>query len=104
MNFKSFDISSENNTALENEIAFYIASARAGGAELVKFSFLPDNERGYIAAQKILRALKKKGRVEFFELYEKITSDSTEARFLRNKYSDCILKDSIGQRAIIVKL
>ncbi len=104
MNYRSFELAALTNFELENEIAFCIASARAEGVEIVKFIFTEDRERLLPTAQKILRSLKRKGRVEFFELAEHLKSDTTEARFFRNKYTDFVNGCILEKRTLIIKL
>ena len=104
MDYKSYDLISETNSELENEIAFCIASARASGAVLVKFVFGGDGERLIGTAQKILRALKRAKRVEFFELSDNLKTDTTEARFFRNKYTEFAESCSSEHMAIVVKI
>ena len=104
MNYRSFEIVSQTNFELESEIPFCIASARAEGVEIVKITFSKDRERLFLPATKILRSLKRKGRVEFFELAAKLNSDTTEARFFRNKYTDFIHSCLSEERTLVIKL
>ena len=104
MNYRSFELISNTNYELENEIAFCVASARAEGVELVKLIFSNDRHRFIAMAQKKLRALKRQGRVEFFEMSENLLSDTTEARFFRNKYKEFVELCSSEASVIVIKI
>ena len=104
MSQKTFNIVSKTNSELEIELAFCIATARAENAEIVKLVIPSDTERFVQNSKKILRALKRDGRVQLFEDVEKLTSDTTEARYLRNKYPDIVSSCEGDSLAIIVKL
>lgn len=104
MSLKTFKIISSTNFELETEIAFYVASARAENAEIIKIVIPAESERFLTVAKRILRSLKRESRIQLFEEAKNLKSDTTEARYLRNKYPMIVESQIEEETAIIVKL
>ena len=73
------------------EIKFEIAKYKVEGRELVRFTIplrddAAENSRLQVCTVKVLRSLKREGRIQFFVLPEGFTEGTTEAKFLTNKY------------------
>ena len=104
MKQKNFKIISTTNSALETELAFYIATARAEKAEIIKISIEAGAERFLPMAEKILRSLKKAGKIQLFELAERLASDTASAWYLKNKYPQNIETWAEEKLSLIVKI
>ena len=90
------------SAVLETEIMFSVASARAQGIDFLKI----DTKAGGVknAAEKLLRQLKKQGRIQLFVDAGELRGSSTEAQYLINKYPDALDVFENGEEAIIVKI
>ena len=89
MKYNSFAFSHGTQSTVETEILYNIASARANKVEILRFSpSQVENEKALSAAIRVLRGLKKQGKIRLFILSQDLFSDSTEAEYLRNKYPD----------------
>ena len=104
MSQKIFKIISATNSELETEIAFYVASARAEKAEIIKLVIPSEAERFVTVSKRILRSLKREARIQLFEEAKNLNSDTTEARYLRNKYPMIVESQIEEEPSIIVKL
>ena len=104
MSLKTFKIISSTNSELETEIPFYVASARAEKAEIIKLVIPVESERFLTVAKRILRSLKRESRIQLFEEAKNLKSDTTEARYLRNKYPMIAASQMEEEPSIIVKL
>ncbi|MBQ8689137.1 MAG: hypothetical protein IJ515_02100 [Clostridia bacterium] len=105
MKYTDFVLSKGTQATVETEILYNVASARVNQFEILKL--LPsagDGERALTAAVKVLKGLKRQGRIRLFILSENLFSDTTEAEYLRNKYPDIaqILADK--EKSIIVMI
>lgn len=104
MNQKKFNVIAKTNKELETELAFYIATSRAEGAEIIKISVPDESKRFLSAAERILRTFKKAGKVQLFEMAEKLSSDSAAAWYLRNKYPQHVAEWEAEKLSLIVKI
>lgn len=104
MNYNTFILKNTVSSLMENEILFAVASARAQGKPFLKLEFdVRQGEKAEQCAAKILRALKKRGRIEFFVAAKELGGASTEAQYIRNKYPT--ISELLGETdALIVKL
>lgn len=103
MKQKSFELKSKLNESLNTEIAFAIATSRAEGVEIVKMILAPEIIKKEAFVMKTLRNMKANGKIQLFERSENLASDTTEARYLRNKYLD-LIKESTDEHSYIIKL
>ncbi len=87
MKYNSISLTKPNESILETEILFTVASARAEGNGFVRLD-LPndDNEKINACSVKILKTAKRQGKIQFYIFGEDIRGESTEAEYLRNKY------------------
>ena len=92
---------------LNTEVRFSIADARSCGVELVKL--IPDashtkNDRTRIlnCLYKVLRAMMRSGRIQFFIPTSELSLGSTKAEFLINKYGSLITASD--EVALLVKI
>ena len=105
MKFVTLTPTATVSSAIETEIMFSVASARAQGMEILKIDFSANDGDGVASTvAKQLRALKKEGRIQLFVSTDAIHGSSTEAQYLVNKYPNIadILKEE--EKAIIVKI
>lgn len=89
------------------EIRYLVASARATDGELVSISLDHSDEnisKVLAAVVKILRAMKKEGKIDFFASGEDFTLGSAEASYLNNKFPDIIRDFNLSGAAYIIKL
>lgn len=90
---------------LETEIMFSIASARAQKIDFVQLELSDDNEQKIkVNAVKLLKLLKKQGRIQLFIDSDELRGSSTEAQYLANKYPDAYDAFNNGEKAIIIKI
>ncbi len=93
--FKSYRLTGEYTQALDTEIRYTIAAAKVDGCELVQLTYISDRsdidiKRVFSCVIKILRVMKKNGEVQFYQSGEDISSGSTEATYLLNKYGSYV--------------
>lgn len=98
------------NTVLEldTEVRYGIATARADGAEVVCLEFLKkesekETERIFSSLTKILRKLRREGALQFFVTNDGFNKNTTEAKYLLNKYSGVICTEKTGSIIVYVK-
>ena len=89
-------LNGKSRKQLDTEIKYTVAAARADGFEVVRLDIdapkdSPDARRLSVCTQQVLRTMKREGRVQFFIPFSELEGDSTEAEYLKNKYSDSIL-------------
>jgi hypothetical protein len=105
MNYLTLTPTASASTALETEIMFSVASARAQKIEFLKIDIGREKEGGARAAVlKLLRLLKKQGRIQLFVDVRDLRGTSTEAQYLINKYPDALEVFGADEAAIIVKI
>ena len=91
MKIFSFDLTKYTHAIAETEILYSIASARATGADFVGLNIAGENtEKIKMTAAKILRSAKKQEKILLFESSANLSSTSTEAQYLNNKYPELI--------------
>ncbi len=92
MKYTEITLKSENNASLINEILFETASARASGTEVVRFNLYSEDgaalEKFSLHIKKNLRKIKQRGIIQFFATASSFSGNSTEAKFLQNKYPE----------------
>ena len=93
--FKKAVIECFNDTSIETEILFSIASLRAVGIKLIRLDFVNKAKRSAFNHQKqimlsLLREMKKEGRIQFFATEQIFEKMKLEAQFLYNKYESFI--------------
>ena len=101
----------KNTTAdsIATEVMFNIASERACGAETVKISVSAEvdeakRDKMLSTVQKLLRSMKKQGRIQFFASLDDFTASATEAQYLKNKYPDAEFFTSDETHFVIVRI
>ena len=108
MIFHKINILSQDRTAIETEVRFAIASAKVDGCELaaicVKEKDGEKDVRTLSAVNRTLAALMREGRVTFYISCSAMDESSTEAEFLKNKYSDFLEEKYPEQSVIYVKM
>ncbi len=105
MNYITLTLTSSAVQNPETEIMFSVASARARTIDFVKLEFSDDKEQKIkVSALKLLKLLKKQGRIQLFIDSEELHGSSTEAQYLANKYPDAFNAFKDEEKAIIVKI
>lgn len=105
MNFVTLTPTVKALHSLDTEIMFSVASARAREMDFVKIDLSEDNEQKIMAsALKLLKTMKKQGRIQLFVDSAELHGSSTEAQYLANKYPETLDAFKDGQKAIIVKI
>lgn len=98
-----------NETASTDlELRFLIASASFEKRELVAVAFSVEDETAskkfLQKAKRILSALKREGKINFYVPYDDIEDGSTESEFLKNKYLPYLTKKAENDTVIFVKV
>ncbi len=93
MIYQEKTIRSSTASSLKNETLFEIATARASNIEIVRFAInkTGDNktdEKLIAAALKHFKRIKERGIIQFFATKASFDENSTEAKFLLNKYPE----------------
>ena len=93
MNYNTFVLKNPAENILATEIMFNIASERANRRELLFLSVFPelterDKARLILNAVKLLRRMKKQGKIQLFVTPEDYSESTTEAKYMQNKYPD----------------
>lgn len=110
MIFKTIEIKSDRPIDIDTEIKFFVATARAEEAELMRFDIKRDEEsytRVYNAAVKVLKKMKALSHIQFIATPKEFLNSNAEAEFLINKYPEQmenIPKCGDGEGYIFVKL
>ena len=105
MKIFSFNLTKYTPAIAETEILYSIASARALGADFLGLNIVGENtEKIKMTATKVLRAAKKQEKIQLFESSFDLSSSSTEAQYLNNKYPDLIKSCKDGIETIFVKV
>ena len=102
MKYVTLTPSASVSSVLETEVMFSVASARAQGIEFLKIDTKESGVKNAVA--KVLRQLKKQGRIQLFVDASELRGSSTEAQYLINKYPDAIDVFENGEEAVIVKI
>jgi hypothetical protein len=97
-----------NNDAqdtLNTEIRFNVASARASGCEFVCLeTYNADKDKILATTAKILQAMKKEGKIDFFATRLDFESNNAKAGYLSNKIANVFEIMSNNNLLLIVKL
>ena len=105
MNYITLTPTSTVAQELETEIMFSVASARAQTIDFVKLELSDDGEQKIkVSAVKLLKTLKKQGRIQLYIDSQELRGSSTEAQYLANKYPDAFDAFNNGDKAIIIKI
>ncbi len=93
MNYNTFVLKNPIENTLATEIMFNVASERANRKELLflsVFSELTERDRSRLIlnAAKLLRRMKKQGKIQLFVTPEDYSKSTTEAKYMQNKYPD----------------
>ena len=107
MSIVSHTLKNDNYEQLCVEIRYLVASARATDGELVSFrlNFNEENiSKASFTVVKILRALKKEGKIDFFASGEDFLRGSAEASYLINKFPNIIRDFDANGVTYIIKL
>ena len=107
--YKEVMLSGTCQAELNTEVRFCIAEARSSGIELIRLSPPPSDteaasRRILNCLYKVLRAMMKTDRIQFFIPLSALSGGSTEAEFLLNKYSDLLPQDGSDTPSLIVKI
>lgn len=104
MKIEAFTLKAETLPLLKTEILYLIASSRASDMEIIRFDVEADSSDRIISyAIKILKSLKKQGKVGVFISAQDIIGESKEAEYLKNKYPE-LLAYAENEKSVIVKL
>lgn len=90
MDYRRFDIRGNDADTLYTEILYAVAVAKTEGQSLIRLVILPedgvDGKKLNLAAVRHLNRLKKEKRIDVYVFAEALSSDSTAAAYLLNKY------------------
>ena len=109
MKFREEIISGNNQAELQTELRYIIAAAKADGLELIRLVPKPCDEeressRIYACVTKVLRAVKKDGKIQLFISEPQIFEANTEGQYIRNKYFDFVKERTGEERTVYVLL
>ena len=93
MEYSTYVINPGTPDALTTEVMFNIATERAADQKLIKFDIAPTHndeavKKTLLAVSKILKKLKKQGRIELFATPDDFIQSTTEAKYVHNKYPE----------------
>ena len=88
MKITVFELKSVTSVLMRTEILYSVASARAMGNQLIEFVFQADGGKSEKNTVKVLKELKKSGKIKVYALAKDIDGQSKEAEYLVNKYPD----------------
>ena len=104
MKIEVFTLKAATLPLIKTEILYSVASSRASQCEILRLDIESENkEHAESLAVKVLRGLKKHGKVDVYIATKDIVGDSKEAEYFKNKYPDVL---SYAEKAwsILVKL
>ncbi len=110
MKYIEINLRSDSLSSLKNEILFEIASCRAAKIELICFKLGISEKvtvRTLNALEKQIRKIKEKGIIQVFANLASFSDNTTEAKFLSNKYPDFFEKipqKTKNEHCIYIKL
>ena len=90
MKIYCFELKPTTVALMRTEILYSVASARANEYELVEFIYSNDGGKSESNVLKVVRELKKQGKVKVYTLARDIDGQSKEAEYLLNKYPELI--------------
>lgn len=100
-------IESEAPSQIVTEIRFTVASARAGGNDLILLKIKSDTAKeGSVASLmlKNLKTLKKESKIDFFAGREDFENGTPEAGYLKNKFPDVAGLVNTEEFFLLIKL
>ena len=108
MEFMEFNLCESIYSAIDLEIKYYVASARAENCPFICLNLQMNKEDSNYGKRlnntvKTLRALKKNKSIQFFVREDDLDKNTTEVQFILNKYNDHI-KIQENRHAIYIKL
>ena len=105
MRYDTFTLTSSNQSIAETEILYSIASARANQMDFLKLILnLDQGEKIATNTTRVLKSLKKQGRIELYISSDELGGDSTEAEYLRNKFPEICNIRNENETSIIIKI
>lgn len=106
--FKEIQLSGTCFSDLNTEVRFAIAEARSCGTELVKLipplAEQDEYNRAINCLKRVLRAMMRSGRVQFFIQSNQLSTGETEAEFLLNKYGPILEAQNKQDDGLFVKI
>jgi hypothetical protein len=86
------NLNTDNLINFNNEIRYSIATARADGAEIVRYTFIDGEENSLKKAERaVLRILSSMKRERLVQLIVKSLCDGrAESEYIKNKYNDVL--------------
>ena len=103
MKIKTYKISAPTISTMTTEIFFSIASSKSVNDDLIKFVFDEKALSKMPAALRILKQMKRKGKIQLLtHTSEFKEASTTEVEYLLNKYPDIV--NHIEEQGIIVKM
>ncbi len=100
-------IESDVSSQIVTEIRFTVASARAGGNDLICLKLKSNTEKeGSIASSSLknLRILKREGKIDFFAGREAFENGTAEAGYLKNKFPEAADLVNTEQFFLLIKI
>lgn len=99
------ELHSTEPRALYTELLFAVACARVEGQPILRF--LPEGgegERCWRMALRVLKNMRRDGRIDFYATSADVASGTTEGHYLENKYPDCLAPAGDPAPYLYVKL
>ena len=109
MKFQTTKLSGSNISELETEIRYYVATARADGAQLIRFDLThfgseKEDSRIMSCATRVLRRIKNERIIQFFLPKTSVGGVGAESDYLLNKYYDFVTAEDAGDSSVFVKM
>ena len=112
MYYKQIDVNCENIDNLSTELRYEIATAKVDGLQLLRINLCNNalEDSGYTkligGAIRLLKEMKREGRVQFIASKDSFEKNKTEAVFLINKYPELfpLEQNTNGCEFIYIKL
>jgi len=95
-----YTVSDMNYELLHTEILFRIAEAKAKSIQLIEFELLSDKPKFISDIIRVLKAAKKKNKIQLYASIDDFVLQTTEAKYLLNKYPN-ILNDMPENKMLI---
>ena len=95
MKYTEYVFKNSDFFSIKTEALFEIATRRVQEFELIRFSLFSQEKATVLkrknAMKRFLKGLKENGTIQFFAFCEAFEENSTEAKYLQNKYPDIFL-------------
>ncbi len=101
MDLITFYPESTGAEALRTEILYAVASAKTKGNELILLS--PKNALPKTVVSE-LKKIKKSGKIDLFVSFSDFEEESTESRYILNKYPGLSLPEQRDNRLFLIKV